>query len=106
MVILGVGMYVPYVAVHTTIFERLIALGRERGNIGFLMYVADSAGYLAYAAVIVGHSALTSTGNFLTFFLDAAMWTLGVALVSILSALVLYLRRVPVPVVTSTTLVV
>jgi hypothetical protein len=30
MVLLGVGMYLPYVAVHTTVFERLIALTREK----------------------------------------------------------------------------
>ena len=50
MVLLGTGLYLPYVAIHTTIFERLIAMTRERGNLGFLMYVADSAGYLGYAA--------------------------------------------------------
>jgi Family of unknown function (DUF5690) len=49
VVLLGLGMYVPYVAVHTTVFERLVALTRERGNIGFLMYLADSVGYLGYA---------------------------------------------------------
>jgi hypothetical protein len=29
MVLLGVGMYVPYIAVHTTLFERLIACHRS-----------------------------------------------------------------------------
>lgn len=53
IVLLGVGLYVPYVAVHTTIFERLIAITRDRGNIGYLMYLADAFGYLGYVGVMV-----------------------------------------------------
>ncbi|HSZ86096.1 MAG TPA: DUF5690 family protein, partial [Puia sp.] len=37
MVLVGLGVYMPYVAVHTTIFERLIAITKEKANIGFLM---------------------------------------------------------------------
>jgi hypothetical protein len=48
MVLTGVGLYLPYVAVHTTIFERLIAITRDRGNLGYLMYLADAFGYLGY----------------------------------------------------------
>ncbi len=53
MVLIGAGLYLPYVAVHTTVFERLIALTRNRGNMGFLMYVVDSVGYLAYVVVLL-----------------------------------------------------
>ena len=48
MVLAGIGLYLPYVAIHTTIFERLIAMTRDRGNLGYLMYLADSFGYLGY----------------------------------------------------------
>lgn len=54
MVLMGLGLYLPYVAMHTTIFERLIAMTRERSNLGFLMYVADSIGYLGYVLVMLG----------------------------------------------------
>lgn len=53
MVACGVGLYVPYVAFHTTVFERLIAASRRPCNLGFLMYVADAVGYLGYAVVMV-----------------------------------------------------
>jgi len=52
MVLVGLGLYLPYVAVHTTVFERLIAMTQARGNLGFLMYVADAFGYLGYVAVM------------------------------------------------------
>ena len=48
MVLVGIGLYLPYVAIHTTIFERLIAMTRDRGNLGYLMYLADAFGYLGY----------------------------------------------------------
>jgi hypothetical protein len=53
MVLVGLGLYLPYVAVHTTVFERLLAMTRDRGNVGFLLYVADSFGYLGYVAVML-----------------------------------------------------
>src|SRR5262249_29681583 len=34
MVLHGLGLYLPYIAVQTTLFERLIAMTRDRGNIG------------------------------------------------------------------------
>ena len=53
MVLHGLGLYMPYIAVHTTIFERLIAMTRDRGNIGYLMYLADAFGYLGYVVVLL-----------------------------------------------------
>ena len=45
----GLGLYLPYLVVHTTIFERLIAMTRDRGNIGYLMYLRrGSVGYLGF----------------------------------------------------------
>jgi len=45
MVLIGFGLYLPYIAFHTTVFERLIAYTREKGTIGYLMYVADASSY-------------------------------------------------------------
>lgn len=95
MVLLGVGMYVPYVAVHTTVFERLIALTRERGNIGFLMYIADSVGYIGYAVVMVTRSTFPSKENFLGFFLDLATVLVVGAFVAVVLSWALYARRAP-----------
>ena len=73
MVLVGSGLYLPYVAVHTTLFERLIAMTRERGNIGFLMYVADACGYLGYAAVACGKLFFHADGSMLDFFATASL---------------------------------
>ncbi len=68
MVLLGVGLYLPYVATHTTIFERLIAITRDRSNLVFLMYLADALGYLGYVAVMLFRNATETTGDFMSFF--------------------------------------
>lgn len=47
MVLIGICLYVPYVLFHTTIFERLLAVLRDKSNIGYLMYLADFAGYIS-----------------------------------------------------------
>jgi uncharacterized membrane protein len=93
MVACGVGLYVPYVAFHTTVFERLIAAAKRPCNLGFLLYVADSMGYLGYAVVIVLKTAGNTPAAVLPFFL----WTsLAVAVTSIFALLlaVFYFERV------------
>jgi hypothetical protein len=76
MVLLGLGLYLPYVAVHTTIFERLIAMTRVRGNLGFLLYVADAAGYMAYAALVLVRGWLPVQADPLRFFMTT-WWLIG-----------------------------
>ena len=93
MVLLGLGMYVPYVAVHTTVFERLVALTRERANIGFLMYLADALGYLGYAAVMLARSAQPRHENFLALFLSVSTWLVAGAMGAMAVAGVLYAWR-------------
>jgi hypothetical protein len=83
MVLLGVGLYLPYIAVHTIIFERFIAMTRDRGNVGYLMYLADSFGYLGYVAVLFARTLFGPSENFLSFFL-AISWTVAIACVVLL----------------------
>lgn len=84
MVACGIGLYLPYVAFHTTVFERLIAAAKRPGNLGFLMYLADSIGYLGYSAVLVVRNRVGNPAQVLPSF----RWVLLVgALVSMLALL-------------------
>ncbi len=76
MVLLGVGLYLPYIAIHTTVFERLIAMTRDRGTIGYLMTLADAVGYLGYIGVLVARTLGGPEGDFLPFFLPVA-WVIA-----------------------------
>lgn len=69
MILAGIGMYVPYVAFHTTLFERMIAVFRGTINIGYLMYLADAVGYLGYVAVMLFRNSSRSSVDYLDFFL-------------------------------------
>ncbi len=80
MVLVGLGLYLPYIAVHTTLFERLLAMTRERGNIGFLMYVADSSGYVGYVGLMLSRGRLTASADLTEFFITLC-W--GVAIGSL-----------------------
>lgn len=93
MVLLGVGMYLPYVAIHTTLFERLIALTREKGNMTFLMYLADSIGYLGYCCVMLARSMFKPEEGFLPFFLNLSTLLLACALILATVAILFYRRR-------------
>jgi hypothetical protein len=81
MVLLGIGLYLPYLVVQTTLFERLIAMTRERGNVGYLIYLADSFGYLGYVGLLLVRNALGRTENFLAFFLTLSWVIAGACLV-------------------------
>jgi len=85
MVAIGAGLYLPYVAVHTTVFERIIACTRDRANVGFLMYVADSVGYLGYVAVVLMKNQLIGVVDEGTF----AMWFLKISAIGAALSIVL-----------------
>jgi hypothetical protein len=61
-------MYIPYVAFHTTVFERFVAASNHPANVVFLIYIADSVGYLGYATVLVFRTSFQSPGAVLPFF--------------------------------------
>ena len=86
MVACGVGLYLPYVAFHTTVFERLIAASRYPGNLPFLIYVADAVGYLGYATVMVLRAALQSPGAVLPFFRIALVIVAASSILALLMA--------------------
>jgi hypothetical protein len=92
MVLLGLGMYVPYVAVHTTVFERLIALTRDRGNIGYLMYLADAIGYLGYVAVMLARRLWKAEGSFLEFFHTVTLASVVIGILALAGALLAFRR--------------
>lgn len=92
MVLLGLGMYIPYVAVHTTVFERLIALTRDRGNIGYLMYLADAIGYLGYVAVMLARRLWKAEGSFLQFFNTITLAGAAVGILAMTAALLAFRR--------------
>jgi hypothetical protein len=49
----GFGLYLAYVPYNATFFERMLATFCVSGNVGFIMYIADSSGYMGSVLVIL-----------------------------------------------------
>ena len=92
MVLVGLGMYIPYVAFHTTVFERLIASVQEAANVGYLMYLADATGYLGYVGVMMYKNMTTEDVNMLGLFTGLAF---GISVFSLIltGLLIAYFSR-------------
>lgn len=52
MTLVGIGLYLAYVPFNCLYFERMIASYKIRSNVGFVMYIADSFGYLGSVVVL------------------------------------------------------
>jgi MFS family permease len=52
MTLTGTGLYMAYVPFNALYFERMIATFKIRGNVGFVMYIADAFGYLGSVLVL------------------------------------------------------
>ncbi|MCE2996285.1 MAG: DUF5690 family protein [Flammeovirgaceae bacterium] len=70
MVLIGLGLYLGYIPFNSIFFDRLIAAFQYTGTVGFIMYVADSFGYLGSVSVLFfkefGHANL----SWLNFFIS------------------------------------
>ncbi|MCQ6956420.1 DUF5690 family protein [Mucilaginibacter aquariorum] len=53
MTMAGLGLYLGYVPYNAIFFERMIATFHYKGNVGFVMYVADSMGYLGSVSILL-----------------------------------------------------
>jgi hypothetical protein len=53
MIFSTAGLYVAYLPFNCLYFERLISTYSVNGNVGFVMYIADSFGYLGTVIVLL-----------------------------------------------------
>lgn len=53
MTLVGLGLYMVYIPYNSLLFDRFIAAFRYAGNVGFLIYIADSFGYLGSVGVLL-----------------------------------------------------
>ncbi|HAL83392.1 MAG TPA: hypothetical protein DCO83_15085 [Mucilaginibacter sp.] len=53
MTMAGLGLYLGYVPYNAIFFERMIATFHYRSNVGFIIYVADSLGYLGSVSLLL-----------------------------------------------------
>ena len=96
----GFGLYLAYVPYNATFFERMLATFRVTGNVGFIMYIADSSGYMGSVMVILVKEFGGMHLSWASFYADTVMTlsTIGM-LITLVSALYFHekARRSKVP---------
>lgn len=83
MVLTGTGLYFGYVPFNSIFFDRLLATFKYSGTIGFVMYLADSFGYLGSVFAVVFKEFSSVEVTWLAFFIK------GGYLISILGTLLM-----------------
>ncbi len=72
MIMQGVGIYLGYVPFQIVLFERFLAAFKEPGNVGFLMYISDSSGYLGSAILSLFIQSSNVKINWMNSFINVA----------------------------------
>ena len=93
MVLCGIGLYIPYVAFHTTVFERIVSASPLRGNLVFLMYLADSIGYLGYVVLLSVKPLFESSANKLALFQNTLYSLAGFSILCLAIAAVYFQKK-------------
>lgn len=73
MQLVGMGLYMSYIPFNCIFFERMIAVFRISGNVGFLIYVADAFGYLGSVAVMLTKEFLQVNPGWAGFYSQAVV---------------------------------
>lgn len=70
MVLLGAGLYIAYIPYNCFLFDRLVSAVGVTANAGFLIYLADSAGYLGSVGILLYRTFASPDISWLQFFIQ------------------------------------
>ena len=66
--LIGLGLFYAYIPYHGILFDRLIALFKNKSNAGYLIYVSDALGYLGSMVVLLYKNFGMAVDNWMSFF--------------------------------------
>jgi hypothetical protein len=78
MQLVSLGLYMGYIPFQCIFFERMIATFKVKGNVGFLMYIADAFGYLGSVLVMLSKEFFSVSVKW------SSLYSQGVVIVSII----------------------
>lgn len=85
MVLSGMGIYMAYIPFNGVLFDRLLAVLKEKANVSFLFFMADFAGYLGTIGVMIFQIYSPKNINWLDLILNMAI---GLPILTILLVIV------------------
>lgn len=77
-ILAGIALFLPYLLIQVTFFERLLALFQCKGNVGFMVYISDSLGYLGSVLLMFGRELYADTSLSFTQILTHAFLYLSI----------------------------
>ncbi|BDD12135.1 hypothetical protein FUAX_45670 (plasmid) [Fulvitalea axinellae] len=89
----GLGLYLAYVPFNIMMFERMIAAFKSVGNVGFLMYIADSFGYLGSVGVLFYKNFSQASLSWLSFYINASYALAGMSVILVSLAAMYFIRK-------------
>jgi hypothetical protein len=93
MLLVGLGLYMVYIPFNSILFDRFIAAFRFAGNVGFLIYLADSFGYLGSVGVLLIKTLLKVEANWLHFYTQLVLVTGLTGLAGTLVSIIYFSRK-------------
>lgn len=94
MLFVGLGLYIGYTPFNSILFDRMIATFRLKGNVGFLIYLMDSFGYLASVMVISFKGAAHINLNWAEFYAKGVMYCSIIGLIVSILSLIYYTKKI------------
>ena len=88
-ILVGMGLYFGYIQFNSIFFDRLIATFKYVSTVGFLIYLADSFGYLGSVGVLLFKEFGNTQLSWLEFFMSSG-YILSVAGSALISASLVY----------------
>lgn len=89
----GTGLYLSYIPINCLYFDRMIASFKLTANVGFIMYVADSFGYLGSVLVLFIKQFSGLHLSWTKFFTLAILSSTAVSIVCLLGTLFFYQKK-------------
>jgi Family of unknown function (DUF5690) len=90
MVLVGMGLYFGYIQFNSIFFDRLIATFKYVSTVGFLIYLADSVGYLGSVGALLFKEFGQKDMSWLNFFISGGYWMSFVGSTLILLSLIYF----------------
>jgi hypothetical protein len=93
MILIGAGLYLAYTPYNGLLFDRLLAATGQIGTAGFLIYIADSSGYLGSVALLLFQNFSGLTLPWLDLMINASLITGGLGLCLLAYAVSYFYKR-------------
>jgi MFS family permease len=94
MILVGTGVYMAYIPFNCLLFDRMIATFKFGGNVGFLMYLVDSFGYLGSSVVLVAKQfGVFESLSWLNFYITSVFVFLSLSLVLMTGSFIYFQKK-------------